>query len=225
MRTRRPRRSLVRVLALSLCGFVASGCLLGEVPHETLYHVDGSPALLPPSAAYVSELNAVGKRAEADLACTDITVEQSDVFDGRPNGDYGGRNVFRARGCGRQRLYLRDTRLRYQADEGSSYGVELFDLSHGDAAALPASDDTRYVRSVMALNAQAAIDLKCPRDEVVPQLRNLGRGAYVPFADGCGRRATYVPMYGGAALQFELASLVDVPGAPSFVSWPPSDVR
>jgi hypothetical protein len=32
-------------------------------------------------------------------------------------------------------------------------------------------------------------------------------------------------MYGRAQLQFDLASRVDVPGAPSFVPWPPSDLR
>jgi hypothetical protein len=215
----------MRNLFLSLLGLVASGCVTaGDLPNVTFYEIEGAPALVPESAAYTSEITAIRNRALADLNCADITIDQSNVSDGRANGDHGGPNVFRAHGCGSQRLYLREARYSYQAEVGA-YRVTIIDLTRTHPAALPKSDELLFVRSAIALNAQAATDLQCPRDQVVPQLRNLGRGAYVPVAVGCGRRATYVPVYGGALMQFDLASRVDAPGAPSFVAWPPSDLR
>ena len=47
--------------------------------------------------------------------------------------------------------------------------------------------------SLARINAQAAHDLGCPRDQVVPGLVHGGRRAPdTPIAEGCGQRATYL---------------------------------
>jgi hypothetical protein len=67
-------------------------------------------------------------------------------------------------------------------------------------------DNISRVRNWGALVDQAAKDLACPRDEVVPAFWARGRTT-IPVADGCGQRATYLP---GLAPPFMMQSLVHV---------------
>jgi hypothetical protein len=211
-----------------LLALLAAGCFTPAAPpSEWLYEVEGSSQLMPKSAAYAAELAAVHDRAAREMSCADVAIDRGDFPEG--SGDEGGRNVFRARGCGKQRLYVRYVRPQFRPPAPLFYRVDFIDLARFDPATVPADQQLRQLRALLALSVQAARDLQCSQDEIVPQLRNLGHDVFVPLAVGCGHRATYVAQYGVghgvAPLHFDLAGLVDVPGAPAFVSWPPSDLQ
>jgi hypothetical protein len=60
----------------------------------------------------------------------------------------------------------------------------------------------------IALNEQGARDLKCPRNEVVPDFRGGGRVATIALAEGCGQRASYTR--GTTSHAFDLIAIVPV---------------
>jgi hypothetical protein len=127
--------------------------------------------------------------------------------------------VLRAAGCSKQVLYLR--LVHDVPDRGRYFGATLdfVDLAAAstDLPALQAQDQSEP-RALVGLSIQGAKDLDCPRSLVVPELLSLGRGAYAPVAEGCGRRATYVPGRWTDALRF--AGRVDAPDASNrFAPW------
>jgi hypothetical protein len=82
------------------------------------------------------------------------------------------------------------------------------------------SDQPRTIlMPLIVLNKQGARDLSCPRGKVIVEFRRAGR-TETPVAEGCGKRAVYLPgnyLPGKKLPPFDLASVVPVnePCAPS----------
>ena len=146
----------------------------------------------------------MSRKAAAQMGCSEVSI----LRDGR---------VLRAVGCSKQVLYLR--LVRHVRDNSGYFGATLdfIDLAAApaDLPALQAQDQDEP-RALVALNVQGARDLECPRPLVVPVMITLGHGAYAPVAEGCGRRATYVP--GRLTDVLRYAGRVDAPEA-GFAPW------
>jgi len=131
--------------------------------------------------------------------------------------DYGtiASELFRAEGCGASVLYKSIDRMRtakrvlahasrwlaelhfipLSTDDTSDRLTELSTpLPDGETEDAPVrAIRIDVLRRTKAFVDQAATDLACPRSDVTIATQAVGRGLEeIPFAEGCGRRATYM---------------------------------
>jgi hypothetical protein len=70
----------------------------------------------------------------------------------------------------------------------------VLDLGRYGADTLSGADVVAAASFLVRINEQGARDLRCPRDQVLPFLEHAGyRAPKIPVAEGCGKRATYLP--------------------------------
>ncbi len=186
----------------------------------TELRVPGAAEAIPYDRSAGVQVASLSRTAAAALRCEELSVERKAKSE-----------IFRARGCGRQILYVRLLKIHqktytYGFSNGVVYHetldwVPLAALSP-DSGLAPDSPIASTLAALVRLNMEAAKDLECPRTDVVPELASVGRGGTMPIAEGCGRRAMYLPTGDASALRF--AGRVDAPDAPTgFVRWDGSD--
>jgi hypothetical protein len=176
----------------------------GYTPY--LLRVPGVVEPMPYQESAAAQLAGLSRQAAAQMGCSGVSIARKG-------------KILRAEGCSKQVLYVRV--VRDVRDDRGYFGATLdfIDLAAAstDLPALHAQDQSE-ARALVGLSTQGAVDLDCPRREVVPEMVSLGHGAYAPVAEGCGRRATYVPGRLTDALRF--AGRVDAPGAGNgFTPW------
>jgi hypothetical protein len=199
----RPAFFTLLVATVTACGGAAG-------PSTIPLWIPGVPQPVPSDQSGGAQVASLSRLAAASLGCSDVAVARRGTSD-----------VLRVTGCGKQALYLRRIKYDYGREGESSGRLEFIDL----AATAPASaslDGVGTAAALVALSARAAKDLACPRGDVVPEMRSLGRSVYVPVAEGCGRRVTYVPgvLAYRQAFEFQLAGRVDAPEEPTgFLPW------
>jgi hypothetical protein len=146
------------------------------------------------------------KRAQADLRCAEVVAER------RKDG-----NILRASGCSKRDVYARV--LRNEPDDERTAVVAFELLSRPDATSVDAARDPELARLVEIV-ARASQDLDCPRNEIVPELVSW-RGETLAVAEGCDKRATYLPR-SSSSDEVRLMAVVPARGAPTgFVTWGP----
>jgi hypothetical protein len=163
------------------------------------------------------ELTEVQRLGALELACEEVSVEE-----------YVRGDVVRVSGCGRRTLWVRAVCDPLWIRSGECGGLE-----HSGGAIVSVAD-VRYVplghgtpdgvrpqrfATLVEVNIQAAKDLDCPRDEVVPYMLNQSSAfkhglKHLWRAEGCGRIARYDAWFNGAnTLPRLVLGSVDLPCA------------
>jgi hypothetical protein len=174
--------------------------------HRELRLVPGYliPVQSEESARY--ELGSFIKRAQADLGCADVVIEK------RKDG-----NILRASGCSKRGVYARVLRNEPYDERTAVVAFEL--LSRPDTTSVGAARDPELAMLVEIV-ARGSQDLDCPRSEIVPELASW-RGETLAVAEGCDKRATYLPR-SSSSDELRLMAVVPARGAPTgFVTWGP----
>jgi hypothetical protein len=194
--------SMSLILLLAACGGGYVPMATGEV------RIPGVRETLPLSESAGAQLSSLLQQAAKDLSCPEVSVSQSRTS----------AKVVRVIGCAKEALYLRVFEpLGFEVYSRPVYALSFVDLGTATPS-LPALARHDTLRMLAIVNERGAADLECPRSRVVPEVTSLGRGIYVAVAEGCGRRATYVPAPMSDPLR--LAGKVDAPeAATSFVPW------
>lgn len=141
--------------------------------------------------------DAVREQGMADLQCGDVTVTPE------PTPDLFASGPLTATGCGKTELYE-------EVVCGSSWRYIPVTRPIADPNRYAGADANCTGSSVVALakyppiSVDGARDLACPREKVIPKRIYTGPHVYTAVAEGCGKRATYLP--GGGAL----SSVVDI---------------
>jgi hypothetical protein len=152
------------------------------------------------------EREALVKRAQGDLGCADVTIDKRNDT-----------NVMRARGCSKHAVYLRS--YRDAATDERMAVVEFADVSRIEPGSPEAKRDP-VLSALVEIQVQAATDLQCPRADVFPEVIST-HGAAFPAAEGCDKRATYLPPTPESS-ELRLMAVAPARGAPTgFVPWTP----
>jgi hypothetical protein len=201
------------VLAVLLASSACGGSVVRVV------QVPGLPGPVPIEQSNAAQIEGLTKLAATDLGCGAITLDR-----------YGTSGVIRASGCSKHKLYVRLRRSEQRTTGGFKMGspaigggdvqvvspnvhvlvtIDFVDVAAAEAHGM--TPGTPIGQAIVELNAQGAKDLDCPRTEVVPTMKPIGLGAFVPVAEGCGARVTYVPgsFHAEEPFRFQLASRVN----------------
>jgi hypothetical protein len=165
--------------ALALC----AGCSV--LSYKVDVRVDGADRLVDYDEYRRSRAAAVRAQAERDFRCDALRIDaESDP-------------VYVAHGCGRDVVYVEALCVR---TVGTGLTVRYVPIS--EAVSDPDAYGGRFCtgRDVIeeaarfvALNEAGARDLACRRDSVVATFVSNGHGRPIPLAEGCAKRATYLP--------------------------------
>jgi len=180
---------VLRVLILPLTG-ACGGSSLVAPPAEIVGGKDVVP-LTDPSRA---EPTRQRRQAAQDLDCEALDVEEAMLMRGHL---YNALLVLRASGCGKTSLYLL---LRRSNDAGASFA----DLARATTASVDGwMKDDLPARAIVDLDIQGTIDLRCPRDRVLPYATRPGMHSpsHDWVAEGCGGIARYDPGPDGLRLR------------------------
>ena len=200
-------------VSLALLAAVAPGCAMaggGGFPRAPEPHWVDLPEAdaFPPTPAR-SEEEIVALQAAADLGCQPAAVVAR-----REGPDRQGR-VLTAEGCDRRAVYLALTWEEAWTQESGAWVVRFVRLGEGWRARVdallagrerrlasrrappalqrdPRVEVTQLVERFAALQAQGAHDLRCPPERTVPGVDDPQTHEW-PIAEGCGRRAVYLP--------------------------------
>jgi hypothetical protein len=204
---------LAIVAALATTPVVVAGCAVAGVtggPTAPEPHwVDLPDADAFPPARPRSEEETVALQAAADFGCG-----AGSVVARREGPDRQGR-VLVAEGCGRRAVYLQLIWEEAWTQGSGAWVVRFVRLGEGWRARVdallagrgrrlaarhsppelqrePRFEVTSLVERFDALQAQGAHDLHCPRERTVPGVDDPQMHDW-PIAEGCGRRAVYLP--------------------------------
>jgi hypothetical protein len=156
---------------------VLAGCVVA--PESYLVHVGGHPHLVSYEQLDELRARAAHDHAAEALACPTVTTTAI-------------ANFFLATGCDRRVLYLA-TKCRH-ADMQAELVFEPVSGEPLEATACVGAGFESELHEVTALNEQGARDLDCPRADVIASFAYAGpKASPIPVAEGCGRRATYLP--------------------------------
>ena len=146
------------------------------------------------------------KRALTDLGCADVLVER------RKEG-----NILRASGCSKRAVYAMV--FRNEPYDERTAVVDFETLSPPEVTSAEARRAPELA-GLVEIVVRASQDLECPRNEIVPELLTW-RGETLAVAEGCDKRATYLPR-SSSSDEVRLMAVVPAPGAPTgLVTWGP----
>ncbi len=194
---------LVLVASLAASSLLACGI---PSEHREMRIVPGFLVPVPAEHAEHMEREAFVRRAQADLGCAALAVEK------RP-----GSHLVRATGCSKRAVYARV--YRDAPDDERTALVDFQDLSRLEPGSADLQRDAQ-LSALVEIQVQASMDLQCPRGEIVPEVIST-HGAALPVAEGCDKRATYLPPTPEAS-ELRVMALTPARGVPTgFVPWTP----